>query len=359
MAHLWPASGGTELLVDEGNGQDYIAYACDATYGGEDKLLLAFLSVNRALDHQAKTVDGVPAQARAALGPANPRPKLERAGRLRGRAKQSCIAVTAASTTAFARAEGRITASACAQGGPNRSTSSAPSKASLPSQISPRGPIIPGIHNNTNAGSNSSGGGSSSATAASRSGKGRPEAPPPKDGGRVDGASTYSLHGADDFQHQPGRWGREVPQIGAPDAETSTLVTFRARLDRRLEGISIPRASETQMQQDTLPRSSAVSTANTATAAEKQHFKEAASASVVANAEAKITSSRSVAFTSISATEGSPVGPIAAHDGSKKGAPRGNIGSSNKLAQEPADANRTMHTWEWENVTVDWNPEDI
>lgn len=249
-------------------------------------------------------------------------------------------------------------------------------------QVSPEG-CAPGHHGNSingidninNSDGNKCSCDSRSKTGASRTRKRLPVTPQADK--ETDSAGTTS------FQHQPGQRERLVPpQLDARDTGTSILDTFRARLDRRLEGISIPRASQkrdtcdgeelengarlgdgTDKRQE---EPSAGSATDTETAAKNTLWLASKSASPVAAkagthkiGHTLLSESHRAADARVHACEESPV------DGAdsapaEKGVARGSTNSQclNTLTQKAADEHRGMRVWEWEHVRVDWNPKN-
>lgn len=332
--------------------------------------------------HQPKNVDGVPPQAREAVGPTHPRLKPEGAGGRRGRAKQHCATKTATDAIALAGADGHSISSPYTHLRPSGSVSTLVSKAPVSSSVSPGGSVLDNcsdVLNGIDDETNTSGSLKSTITAS------RPEKNLFKTQQLDQEASSA---GSTALQHlQPGQRESDVPQNGARDVDTSTLGMFKTRLERRLEGISIPRADqatdkstggrvknaapradETDRQHENPP--SADSTANEATAAENEFLLASESAPpVVAHADTKRTGdprvgdSRSVAVARVPVAEYGPVGPAGAEPVAEKGVARGSTSNQrfNGLAQEPAEnhCRKRTSTWEWEKVRVDWKPKNV
>ena len=229
--------------------------------------------------------------------------------------------------------------------------------------------------NNNNKGSSCQ---SESTTAASRPGKSLPT--PTQLDEEVDASSSGTPAF---FQHKPGQWESDTPQTGASGVNASTLGMFRARLDRRLAGISIPSASQTRDKctggglknaarladgSDRQPEkpSLADSTRGTATAAENDVCVASELAVAAASADKRRVrgalqiQSRSVAAAGAPVAEGGPVAPADVETVVEAVAARGMTDSqgSDRLAHEPADERHSKRVWEWEKVMVDWNPKN-
>lgn len=330
-----------------------------------------------ALHYLPKTFDGVPCQAGDAIGPTVPRPEEEGARRRRVSARQDCAAVTSMGITASEAADSSVRT----HGRRKESVFlGSMSKVALSSRVSPSGSALKSRNKisrrnnkaNNKTDSKSISGGSSSGTTATRLGRGPLNSPQLHGGAMVDGASPDSLYtascaGPTAFQD-------------SPDQRESKLATFRARLDDRIDGISIPCASKPRVRctggelknaarwddvtdgQRRTPSSAALS-ANTSTTAEKQPFNGVAStppAVSIVPPRIGVTfpkHSRSVALARAPVAEGDPVGLAAAEEVSENGAAWGSASCHgfNRLTEEPVNTNRGIQMWEWEKVRVDWN----
>lgn len=347
-------------------------------YATRGRLMLIY----HALHHQSKPVDGVPRQAREALGTTHETPKLEEARGRRGRAKHDYLATAAIDTTALYGATGRVFSPGYTQGKPKGHASNLSTKLPVSSEMLPEGPALDNHSNkilgidSTNENDNTKGGSCEgrSTTAASRRGKALSKPT------QLDEDEEVSSAGTTAFQHQPGQRESEMPQNVASGADTSTLDTFRARLDRRLEGISIPRAGQmrgkciggglknagrpadgTDGQREHSPVDS---TTNTASAVKQETCQASASASLVANAEERrigdpvLKGSLGIAVATVPVAARNKADSADAEPIAEEGAARGSTSSqrSNEMTQEPADKHRSRRMWEWENVRVDWTP---